>query len=50
MIDGASGVLGLMGMLFEREKEDRRKSIPEPKPYEPDPLPDDLSLLLKKFF
>jgi len=46
MIDGASGV-GLMGMLFDREKEDRRKSIPLPKPYEPDPLPDELSLLLK---
>lgn len=46
MIDGASGV-GLMSMLFEREKEDRRKSIPLPKPYEPDPLPDELSLLLK---
>nr|WHV03911.1 putative wax ester synthase/acyl-CoA:diacylglycerol acyltransferase [uncultured bacterium]WHV03912.1 putative wax ester synthase/acyl-CoA:diacylglycerol acyltransferase [uncultured bacterium]WHW29843.1 Wax ester synthase/acyl-CoA:diacylglycerol acyltransferase [uncultured bacterium]WHW29849.1 wax ester/triacylglycerol synthase family O-acyltransferase [uncultured bacterium] len=46
MIDGASGV-GLMGMLFDREKEDRRKSIPLPKPFEPDPLPDDLSLLLK---
>ena len=46
MIDGASGV-GLMSMLFEREKEDRRKSIPLPKPYEPEPLPDELSLLLK---
>ncbi len=46
MIDGASGV-GLMGMLFDREKEDRRTSIPAPKPYEPDPLPDELSLLLK---
>lgn len=46
MIDGASGV-GLMGMLFDKEKEDRRKSIPPPKPFEPDPLPDELSLLLK---
>ena len=46
MIDGASGV-GLMGMLFDREKEDRRKTIPDPKPYEPDPLPDELSLLIK---
>ena len=46
MIDGASGV-GLMGMLFDSEKEDRRKTIPLPKPYEPDPLPDELSLLLK---
>jgi len=46
MIDGASGV-GLMGMLFDKEKEDRRKTIPLPKPYEPDPLPDELSLLLK---
>ena len=46
MIDGASGV-GLMGMLFDKEKEDRRKSIPLPEPYEPDPLPDELSLLLK---
>ena len=46
MIDGASGV-GLMGMLFDREKEDRRTSIHAPQPYEPDPLPDELSLLLK---
>ncbi len=46
MIDGASGV-GLMGLLFDKDKEDRRKSIPLPKPYEPDPLPDELSLLLK---
>ena len=46
MIDGASGV-GLMGMLFDREKEDRRKTIPLPQPFEPDPLPDELSLLLK---
>ncbi len=46
MIDGAWGV-GLMGMLFEREKEDRRKSIPPPQPYEPAPLPDEINLLLR---
>ncbi len=46
MIDGASGV-GLMGLLFDKEKEDRRKTIPLPKAYEPEPLPDKFSLLLK---
>lgn len=52
MIDGASGV-GLMGMLFDKNKENSEKPIPKPKPFEPEPLPEELSLLLKssyKFF
>lgn len=52
MIDGASGV-GLMGMLFDKNKADSTKPIPKPKPFEPEPLPEELSLLLKssyKFF
>ncbi|MDO6598819.1 wax ester/triacylglycerol synthase family O-acyltransferase [Tenacibaculum sp. 1_MG-2023] len=52
MIDGASGV-GLMGMLFDKNKENSTKPIPKPKPFEPEPLPEELSLLLKssyKFF
>ena len=47
MIDGASGV-GLMGMLFDKNKADSTKPIPKPKPFEPEPLPEELSLLLKK--
>ncbi|RMB60530.1 wax ester/triacylglycerol synthase family O-acyltransferase [Dokdonia sinensis] len=45
MIDGSSGV-GIMGVLFDKEKNPSAK-MPDPKPYEPDPLPDDISLLLK---
>ncbi len=46
MIDGASGV-GIMGMLFDRNEKDRNRELTPPKPYDPEPLPDDLSLLLK---
>ncbi len=46
MIDGASGV-GIMGLLFDKTAEDKNKPIPAPKPYEPEPLPEELSLLLK---
>jgi len=46
MIDGSSGV-GIMGILFDKDLEDKDKKIPKPKPYEPDELPDELSLLLK---
>jgi WS/DGAT/MGAT family acyltransferase len=46
MIDGASGV-GIMGLLFDKTAEDKNKPIPAPKPYEPEPLPEEISLLLK---
>ena len=46
MIDGSSGV-GIMGILFDKSETDKDKEIPKPKPFEPDELPDELSLLLK---
>lgn len=46
MIDGSSGV-GIMGILFDKNADDKDKKIPESKPFEPEPLPDELSLLLK---
>lgn len=46
MIDGSSGV-GIMGILFDKSADDKDKEIPKPKPFEPDALPDELSLLLK---
>lgn len=52
MIDGSSGV-GLMGILFDKNKEDKDNTLLKPKPFEPEPLPDEISLLLKssyKFF
>lgn len=49
MIDGSSGV-GLMGILFDKNLEDQDKKTPPPKPYEPEPLPDEISLLLKSSY
>jgi len=46
MIDGGSGV-GMMGVLYDTEKDSKNKKQPKPKPYTPEPLPDELSLLLK---
>ena len=46
MIDGSSGV-GIMGILFDKSVDDKNKEIPKPKSFEPDELPDELSLLLK---
>ncbi len=46
MIDGSSGV-GIMGILFDKNEADKDKAIPKPKPFEPEPLPDELTLLLK---
>lgn len=46
MIDGASGV-GIMGLLFDKTLGDKEAAIPAPKPFEPEPLPEELSLLLK---
>lgn len=46
MIDGSSGV-GIMGILFDKDLNDKDKEIPKPKPFEPDELPDELSLLIK---
>ena len=49
MIDGSSGV-GIMGILFDKSAEDKNKKIPDPKPFEPEPLPDELNLLLKSSY
>ncbi|RNC84331.1 MAG: wax ester/triacylglycerol synthase family O-acyltransferase [Winogradskyella sp.] len=46
MIDGSSGV-GVMGLLFDKNKSAEDKVHEVPKPYDPEPLPDELSLLLK---
>ncbi|GEQ86976.1 hypothetical protein ULMS_24840 [Patiriisocius marinistellae] len=46
MIDGSSGV-GIMGVLFDNEKNLKDIKRDAPKSFDPDPLPDDLSLLLK---
>ncbi len=46
MIDGSSGV-SLMGVLFDKEEGVKADKMKKPVKYEPDPLPDDLSLLLK---
>lgn len=49
MIDGSSGV-GIMGLLFDKDKEDGDREIPEPIPYDPEPLPDEFSLFLKSSY
>ena len=46
MIDGNSGV-GLMGILFDQDPKPKPIDLSKLKKYEPDPLPDDISLLLK---
>jgi WS/DGAT/MGAT family acyltransferase len=46
MIDGSSGV-GIMGILFDTDDKSKDVEPPKPKEYEPEPLPDELSLLLK---
>ncbi len=46
MIDGSSGV-GLMGVLFDKDKNAKIIDLKKIKKYDPDPLPDDISLLLK---
>ena len=49
MIDGSSGV-GIMSILFDKDEKGGSKEVPKPKPFEPDPLPDELSLLLKSSY
>lgn len=46
MIDGGSGV-GMMGVLYDKEEDGKKKKRTKPKPFTPEPLPDELSLLLK---
>jgi len=46
MIDGSSGV-GLMGVLYDSDEKGKQKKRSKPKPFSPEPLPDDISLLLK---
>jgi len=49
MIDGSSGV-GVMGLLFDQNPDGKNQPIPPPKPFEPEPLPDDINLLLKSSY
>ncbi|MEM6894602.1 MAG: wax ester/triacylglycerol synthase family O-acyltransferase [Bacteroidota bacterium] len=46
MIDGNSGV-GLMGILFDKDDKAKPIDLSKVKKFDPDPLPDDISLLLK---
>ena len=46
MIDGASGV-GIMGILFDKSADEKDKEIPKPIPFDPEPLPDEITLLIK---
>lgn len=46
MIDGGSGV-GIMGILFDKEGDDPNAEIKPAKEHDPEPLPDELTLLLK---
>jgi len=46
MIDGKSGV-GLLGVLYDSDADGKQKKRTKPKPFNPEPLPDELSLLLK---
>jgi diacylglycerol O-acyltransferase len=49
MIDGSSGV-GIMSILFDKNEEDKSKKPSPPIPYEPEPLPDEISLLIKSTY
>jgi diacylglycerol O-acyltransferase len=46
MIDGSSGV-GIMGVLYDSVSDSNKVKRSKPKSFDPDPLPDELSLLLK---
>jgi WS/DGAT/MGAT family acyltransferase len=46
MIDGSSGV-GLLGVLYDSDENGKQNKRSKPKPFNPEPLPDELSLLLK---
>ncbi|MFL0353195.1 WS/DGAT/MGAT family O-acyltransferase [Xanthomarina sp. GH4-25] len=46
MIDGSSGV-GLLGVLYDNDADGKQKKRSKPKAFNPEPLPDELSLLLK---
>jgi diacylglycerol O-acyltransferase len=49
MIDGSSGV-SIMSILFDKSEDDKNKKPSPPKPYEPEPLPDEISLLIKSTY
>ncbi|MCF6349658.1 MAG: wax ester/triacylglycerol synthase family O-acyltransferase [Flavobacteriaceae bacterium] len=49
MIDGNSGV-GIMGIVFDKDSKNKDVAPPEPKEFEPEPLPDELTLLLKSAY
>ena len=46
MIDGRSGV-GVMDVLFDSNKDGKSKKRAKPKAFNPEPLPDEISLLIK---
>ncbi len=46
MIDGSSGV-GIMSVLYDNDKDGKTRKRAKPKAFNPEPLPDELSLLLK---
>ncbi|MCA0133540.1 WS/DGAT/MGAT family O-acyltransferase [Winogradskyella alexanderae] len=46
MIDGSSGV-GIMSVLYDKDGNGKEKKRNKPKSFNPEPLPDELSLLLK---
>jgi WS/DGAT/MGAT family acyltransferase len=49
MVDGSSGV-GIMGILFDKDDKGEDKKAQKSRPFEPEPLPDELSLLLKSAY
>jgi WS/DGAT/MGAT family acyltransferase len=49
MIDGSSGV-GIMGVLYDNDDSGKNNKPKAPKAYDPEPLPDELSLLLKSSY
>jgi WS/DGAT/MGAT family acyltransferase len=49
MVDGNSGV-GILGILFDKDEKSTSKETTTPPVFEPDPLPDEFSLLLKSSY
>ncbi len=49
MVDGNSGV-GILGILFDKDEKSASKEPVAPPAFEPDPLPDEFSLLLKSTY
>lgn len=49
MIDGNSGV-GILGILFDKDEKCKDIEPEPPQPFDPEPLPDDLAILLKSSY